>query len=123
MSRFRLLLQRLQRAKIASKALSLSGEGAVGSDSIALLESFDQSAYEEQLKSVYRDIMGIVVEEVSAALETEVSEESLASSKEGEGSPPVEDGKGLLKSVARLLRNAAGQKTKRRQCSHEKFVL
>ena len=100
----------LSRAKIASKALSLSGEGAVGSDSIALLESFDQSAYEEQLKSVYRDIMGIVVEEVSAALETEVSEESLASSKEGEGSPPVEDGKGLLKSVARLLRNAAGQK-------------
>ena len=100
----------LRRAKIASKALSLSGEGSVSSDPIALLESFDQSAYEEQLKSVYRDVMGIVVEEVSAALETEVTEESLASLEEEEESQPEEDEKGLLKNVARLLRNVAGQK-------------
>lgn len=66
----------LRKAKIASMARSLSGEDSFGSDPIALLESFDESAYEEQLKSVYRDFMGLVVEEVSEVLETEVPEDS-----------------------------------------------
>ena len=100
----------LRRAKIASKALSLSGEGSVNSDPIALLDSFDENAYEERLKSVYRDIMGLVVEEVSATPEMEIPEESLESKELEEESSTLEDEKGLWKNVARLLKNVRSQK-------------
>lgn len=102
----------LRKAKIASQAVLLAGGDSERSDPIVLLDFFDESAYEEQLKSVYRDVMGLVVEEIATAIDTEVSEET-SGSIEVENEPVMEEGgKGLFKNVARLLRTVTGQKGK-----------
>ena len=102
------LNRKITLEEAAFNPFTLSGERPESSDPIALLELFDEGAYEEQVVSVYRDIMGLVIEDVAEVLETTLPEEPPTVSEKNAESAKEESEKGLLKNVARLLRIVRG---------------
>ena len=102
------LNRKITSEEAAFNPFTLSVERPESSDPIALLELIDEGAYEEQVVSVYRDIMGLVIEDVAEVLETTLPEESPTVAEKNAESAKEESEKGLLKNVARLLRNVRG---------------